>query len=193
MKKVFLALLCVAAIALVGCKGTASNPLPGGTNGSSLTPAKIAALDNTVEKCWQLGIGASAGGHSEVSYDYMWCTEREAAQWAYECYQASKLMPVGSAEYAYKESSAKTVEECNKLAQEAEKENGGDDDDENASCWEIYSEIAGTTQTMQLIWTSEEGVKEFVAALNNAAGGAITYKYKKIDADTEDECLGVND
>ena len=82
---------------------------------------------------------------------------------------------------------------CNKLAQEAEKENGGDDDDENASCWEIYSEIAGTTQTMQLIWTSEEGVKEFVAALNNAAGGAITYKYKKIDADTEDECLGVND
>ena len=193
MKKVFLALMCVAAIALVGCKGTASNPLPGGTNGSSLTPEKIAKLNNTDEKCWQLGIGVSAGGHSEVSYDYMWCTEQEAAQWAYECYQASKLMPVGSAEYAYKESSAKTVEECNKLAEEAEKENGGDDDDENASCWEIYSEIAGTTQTMQLIWTSEEGVKEFVAALNNAAGGAITYKYKKVDADSEDKCLGVND
>jgi len=195
MKKVFLALMCVAAIALVGCKGTASNPLPGGTNGSSLTPEKIAALDNTVEKCWQLGIGASAGGHSEVSYDYMWCTEREAAQWAYECYQASKLMPVGSAEYAYKESSAKTVEECNKLAEEAAKENGDDwgDDDENAACWEIYAEIAGTTQTYQLIWTSEEGVEEFVAALNKAAGGIMTYKYQKIDADTEDECLGVND
>ena len=189
MKKVFLALMCVAAIALVGCKGTASNPLPGGTNGSSLTPEKIAKLDNTVEKCWQLGIGATVMGHSEVSYDYMWCTEQEAAQWAYECYQAAKHLAVGSAEYAYKESSAKTVEECNKLAQEAEKENGGDDDDEDFDCWKISYEIAGYTQTMYS-WNTEEGVAAIVESYKSTLG--VTCNVEKIKDKDADSCQALN-
>lgn len=187
MKKVFLALMCVAAIALVGCKGTASNPLPGGTNGSSLTPDKIAALDNTTEKCWQLGIGASAGSHSEVTYDYMWCTEREAAQWAYECYQLAKSVAVGvSAEYAYKESSAKTVEECNKLAEEAAKENGEDWDDD-FECYQIYYVLGGTELSYTYMWSDEQSVENMIASLHNSTG--MDYKYRTVDADDSDSCI----
>ena len=190
MKKVFLALMCVAAIALVGCKGTANNPLPGGTNGSSLTPEKIAALDNTTEKCWQLGIGATVLGHSEVSYDYMWCTERQAAEWAYECYQAAKAMALGKAEYAYKESSAKTVEECNKLAEEAEKENLDDLDDDlddDLECFQIYYNYGGTELTYTYMWSDEQSVENMIASLHNSTG--IDYKYRTVAADDSDSCL----
>ena len=191
MKKVFLALMCVAAIALVGCKGTASNPLPGGTNGSSLTPDKIAALDNTTEKCWQLGIGASVMGHSEVSYDYMWCTEREAAQWAYSCYQAAKGMMVGKAEYAYKESSAKTVEECNKLAEQARQEGqGGDDWGEDYNCYQVYYSYAGSTIVVSYMWNDEEGIESYISAMSNASG--IDYKYKEVDADDQEACIALS-
>ena len=119
MKKFFAALLCVAAITLVGCK---SDPLATGTKGSSLTPEKVEKMDNTTEKCWHFAVRATYRGESVTEDSYVWCTERVIAASCYAAYQAAKDLGYSSYEAAYSPSSAKTEEECEKLAKEAEKD-----------------------------------------------------------------------
>ena len=88
MKKFFAALLCVAAITLVGCK---SDPLATGTKGSSLTPEKVEKMDNTTEKCWHFAVRATYRGESVTEDSYVWCTERVIAA---ACLAATKQLRV---------------------------------------------------------------------------------------------------
>ena len=184
MKKVFLALMCVAAIALVGCnKATTSDPVPGGTKGSTLTPEKIATLDNTTEKCWHVGSGGAYGGQTAIEEGYMWGTERDAAEWAYECYQMSKAFP-GSYEYSYKESDAKTEEECDKLDKAVRQ-----DEEADYACWSLSYDMAGATITAYY-WNDEEGMDAMAAAYKSRLG--VDCKIAKADAKDEDACIALN-
>lgn len=189
MKKVFFALMCAAAVVLAGCS-KANNPIKGGTTGSSLTAEQVAKMDNTTEKCWHVAENIVVNGHSATYNYYEWGTEQEIASMVWAEYQAAKKMAVGDYEVAYEESSAKTQQECDKLDAAAQKENSeiDGDDDEDAECWQVYTSYAGQTVTLAYLWTSEEGVKEYVAAMNKAQGGAVTYQYKKADAKDEAAC-----
>ena len=123
MKKFFAALLCVAAITLVGCK---SDPLATGTKGSKLTVEEIQKMDNTTEKCWHIAARATVQGTTQEEDSYVWCTEQWVATIVKASYDAMKATydqsgVDASFEVAYSSSSAKTEEECDKLAEEAAK------------------------------------------------------------------------
>ena len=124
MKKFFAALLCVAAITLVGCK---SDPLATGTKGSKLTTEQIEKMDNTTEKCWHIAARATVNGTTVDEDSYVWCTEQWVASIVKASYEAMvatyKNAGVSyTCEVAYSPSSAKTEEECDKLAEEAQKD-----------------------------------------------------------------------
>jgi len=189
MKKVFLALMCAAAVVLAGCSN-ASSPIKGGTTGSSLTQEQVAKMDNKTEKCWHVAETITVSGYSATYNYYEWGTEMEIAAMVLAEYQAAKKSGVGKYENAYEESSAKTQQECEKLDDAAQKENSeidGDDADADAECWQVYTTYAGQTVTLAYLWTSEEGVKDYVDAMNKAQGSSI-YSYKKADAKDENSC-----
>jgi len=188
MKKVFFALLCTAAVALAGCK-SANNPLPGGTKGSDLTEAQIAAMDNTVEKCWHIAQSVTVAGHSETNEWYEWGTEKEIATGVKAVADAPLL--VGSVVIAYKESDAKTIEECRKLDEAARQEEQGKagEDLEDYACYEVSVTIEGQKMVQGYMWTDEEGIKLYVDTLNKNT--QLGYTYKKMDNITDQEaCIG---
>ncbi len=188
MKKALFALMCAAAVIFAGCN-KATNPLSGGTKGSSLSDQEIQKMDNKTEKCWHVAESVVVSGYSETEHHYFWGTEQEVATMVKASYDASKLMVVGDYEIAYvEETSAKNEDACDKLDREAEKNNGGDDDDPDAECWQVTYKTAGMDITLGYMWMSEEAIEEYVAALKKTSG--IDYSYKKIsDAKDEDSCI----
>lgn len=123
MKKFFAALLCVAAITLVGCK---SDPLATGTKGSTLTTEQIEKMDNTTEKCWHIAARATVNGTTAEEDSYVWCTEQWVATIVKASYDAMEATYKNAGvsytcEVAYSASSATTEDDCKKLNEEAEK------------------------------------------------------------------------
>ena len=114
MKKFVAALLCVAAITLVGCK---SDPLATGTRADKLTAEQIEKMDNKTEKCWHIAIRVTVNGQTETSDGYEWGTEQEIAAACKITYEAAvaawKISGVdGKYEIAYSPSSAKDMDSC---------------------------------------------------------------------------------
>ncbi|MBQ7663955.1 MAG: hypothetical protein IJS43_01885 [Bacteroidaceae bacterium] len=163
-KKLYLALLCVAAITFTSCGNDV-------VKGSTVDNIDLETLDNTTEKCWE--ITASKGKISETTYD--WGTERQIVAYLQE---AQKI--IGSvATYSYKANNAKNEEAC--LAQ--------DENYEPRSCWKVSYEAYGTSFTMYT-WDSEEGAKLTVDSYKKMGW---TASYEKASADDEYSCEALNE
>ena len=119
MKKLFIALMCMAAVAFTSCS---SDPLTSGTKGSELTQEKVEKMDNKTEKCWHVAAKATVNGEKKTGETYVWCTEKEVALMVMMEYKYVTAEPnIKDYEIAYKEASAKDEGKCDELAKEAEK------------------------------------------------------------------------
>ena len=127
MKKLFIALMCMAAVAFTSCS---SDPLTSGTKGSNLTAEKVEKMDNKTEKCWHIAAKGKVNGEKKSGETYVWCTEQEVAYGVMVEYQMWEKHKAESGiedfEVAYKEASAKSKDKCRELAEEAEKNNDKD-------------------------------------------------------------------
>jgi len=124
MKKLFVALMCMAAIAFTSCS---SDPLVSGTKASNLTAEKVEKMDDKTDCCWHVAAKGTVKGEKKTGEFYGWGTEKEVAAEClliYEAWKANKSASgVEDFEIAYKKASAKDEAACAKLDAEVEKNN----------------------------------------------------------------------
>lgn len=99
MKKFFMALMCVAAIVLTGCKKDVMSVDP-------------ASCDNTVEKCWEMTVTGRVLGISSTVTSYVWATERVVVTVCQEAVKTYKATGMTSLKVTYKAAPYKTEEAC---------------------------------------------------------------------------------
>ena len=191
MKKLFAALMCVMAIAMVGCKP--NDPVKSGTNVKDVDASK---LDNTTEKCWAIGITGTVDDLEDSQVSYYWGTEQgvvEEAQNQLNEYEAmcKQYGLTLNLTIKYLEADPNTKEACMKQDEAAKKEY-----EESGECWKVTVKTARLTQE-RYVWGHEVTIKmaeaEMEAMLKNygiTTGYEITHE--KVEAENEDACEKMN-
>lgn len=155
MKKFFLALMCVATLAMVGCSNKSNDPVKDGTNVKDADPAKV---DNTVSKCWAIGMTGKVNDIEESKVNYYWGTEKAVVLRAQDDLaeyeeMAKKWGLTLEVTIKYSEATPETEEACQELDKAAEKEY-----EESGECWKITISAGTIVSEDVYMWGHESAV-----------------------------------
>ena len=197
MKKIFLALMCVAALAMVSCDNS-KDPNKSGTN---VKDVDVTKLDATTEKCWAVGTTAKVNDISDAVTNYYWGTEKAIVEEAqdelkeYEemCKQYGLTLELV---VKYSEASPKDKAACKQMDDAAEKEYL-----ESGNCWKI-NVTAGTVFSQDVyMWGHESAVligemegKVMIEEMIKQYGLSLEVKtsHEKADFKDPDSCEAQN-
>ena len=181
MKKVFLALMCVAAIAMTSCSNDPSK------SGKDVKDVDVTKLDDKTEKCWALGATVSLNGVDDSMNYTVWATEKEAVASAQELLAeleatAKEVGVTMDITVKYKEwTDASDETSCAKQAQAYDKEY-----EDASECWELSMSL-GTLSETSYIWGHEIQL-EMTKVMAEKQLAGVNVSYKTVDAKDEDAC-----
>jgi len=195
MKKFFFALMCIAAVTLVGCK--TNDPNKSGTNAENVDPTKV---DDKTDKCWAVGITETLNGAKRSYSMAVWGTEKEVVE---QCQEWLKTEEEGKKAFGesytisvkYLEfSDAKDEAACEKQEKVYEEEY-----EAGSECFEYTLNYTYSGQAMKevgYVWCTEFEM-EMAKGVNIAYAEEyglkdVTFTWKTVAAENEDACEALN-
>lgn len=187
MKKLFAALMCVMAVALVGCKPEDPNK-----SGTDVKDVDVTKVDDKTEKCWAIGITGTVDDIEASQVSYFWGTEKAVVEEAQEELKAFDEMTQKygltlNITVKYMEADPKSEEACKQQDEATQKEY-----EESGECWKITMS-AGMLSEEYYVWGHDVTIKiaeaQMEAMLKNyGITSGYEIKHEKVEAENAEAC-----